>query len=128
MGRPPLFNSEELEKHIKDYLIHCEQTDAVISQKGFCLWKDISHDWLTEQRNNPMFAESIKKLKNRSETYLTDKALKNEVNPTMAIFLLKNNHGMTDKAEVNQNNHHSGTISLDTLADDLRKVMQEKAK
>lgn len=45
----------------------------------------------------------IKKSKAIIKSRLIEKGLKNEYNPTMTIFILKNNHDMKDKQEVDQN-------------------------
>ena len=42
---------------------------------------------------------SIKRAKDIVKNRLANQGLDGEANPTMAIFLLKNNHGMTDKQQ-----------------------------
>ena len=44
--------------------------------------------------------ESIKKAKEIAKERLINQGLENQVNPTMAIFILKNNHQMTDKQQI----------------------------
>lgn len=43
--------------------------------------------------------KSIKKAKDIVKTRLVNQGLDGEANPTMAIFILKNNHQMTDKQQ-----------------------------
>lgn len=45
----------------------------------------------------------IKKAKAYIKQRIIEKGLKNEYNPTMSIFILKNNHDMKDKQEIEQN-------------------------
>ena len=46
---------------------------------------------------------SIKKGKDIIKQRILKKGLNNEYNPTMSIFILKNNHDMKDKQEIDQN-------------------------
>ena len=43
--------------------------------------------------------KSIKKAKDIVKTRLVNQGLDGDANPTMAIFILKNNHNMTDKQQ-----------------------------
>ena len=43
--------------------------------------------------------KSIKRAKDIVKVRLTNQGLDNEANPTMCIFILKNNHNMTDKQQ-----------------------------
>jgi hypothetical protein len=52
----------------------------------------------------PKFSETIKGLKRIQEFRINRMALKQKVNPVMAIFLLKNLHGYADKQEVKTEN------------------------
>jgi hypothetical protein len=47
----------------------------------------------------PKFAELIKKAKKIQENKLVDGTLKHDLNPTMAIFVLKNHYQYTDKTQ-----------------------------
>lgn len=51
---------------------------------------------------------AIKKAKDIIKQRIINKGLNNEYNPTMSIFILKNNHNMKDKQEVQQ----SGSINI----------------
>ena len=48
--------------------------------------------------------KSIKKAKDIVKNRLVKQGLDSECNTTMAIFILKNNHGMTDKQDLNHKN------------------------
>ena len=47
--------------------------------------------------------QPIKKAKAFIKQRLIDKGLKSEYNPTMCIFILKNNHDMKDKQDIDAN-------------------------
>jgi len=47
----------------------------------------------------PKFSELIKKAKKIQENKLVDGTLKHDLNPTMAIFVLKNHYQYTDKTQ-----------------------------
>ena len=53
----------------------------------------------------------IKKAKDIIKDRIIDNGLNNEYNPTMSIFILKNNHGMKDKSEVKQTNIDKTNLS-----------------
>lgn len=53
--------------------------------------------------------KSIKRAKEIVKTRLVNQGLDGEANPTMAIFILKNNHNMTDKIQTESNVNISPT-------------------
>lgn len=54
---------------------------------------------------------TIKKAKTIIKSRLIDKGLNSETNPTMTIFVLKNNHDMKDKVET-ENTHNISSVNL----------------
>lgn len=128
VGRPLNFTPEQLDIAIDQYLEHCEQTLECVTEAAFCAYHKITSDWLSENKERQEFCQSIKRIKNACKIYLMHNGLKNEVNPTMAIFLLKNNHDMKDRWEGDQRTQHSGAVDLNVLADDLDKVINAKGK
>ncbi len=64
---------------------------------------------------------AIKKARGIIKQRIIKKGLKNEYNPTMCIFILKNNHDMKDKQEVDQ------TVT-DKKAPDLSQLTYEQLK
>jgi len=129
-GRPLNFKSrEELDEAINKYLEHVKEIDGVLTEKGFCHFHNITSDWLSENKERPIFCQSIKALKERCETYLAENALKNKINATMSIFLLKNNHGYSDKIESKNDNTNINMNYQDfkkKLAEERRKAKEEK--
>ena len=100
-GQPRTFPTpEDLDKAVEEYLNWCEENDEVPYMKEFCLRLGKCSDLLEFYKTAPEYSRSIKALKEACELGLAKGALKNKINPTMSIFLLKNNHGMKDKQEV----------------------------
>lgn len=63
------------------------------------LYMDIWDYWKTKFRENEVVFRSIKAIEAIFQDRLFTEALKGDVNSTVAIFGLKNNHGWTDKQE-----------------------------
>lgn len=55
-----------------------------------------------EQKHSKSF-DQIKRAKTIVKTRLMNQGLDGDANPTMAIFILKNNHNMTDKLQTESN-------------------------
>ena len=58
--------------------------------------------YLEKKHKNEFDFQPIKEAKDIVKARLIEKGLYNKVNPTMAIFILKNNHDMADKIEQKQ--------------------------
>lgn len=69
----------------------------------------------------PEFQKIIKDLKVIQEYRINRLALKQKINPVMAIFLLKNHHGYTDKQEIKTEN-----LNYNYDPGDLRQKTQEQ--
>src|SRR3990167_1560891 len=98
-GRPTKYELIFVDK-IDDYLATTgrEQT-ALPSREGFAKYigatVDNLNDWMKRDLN---FSQALKKIDNFQKLQLMDDGMYGgkEVNPGMAIFLLKANHGMRD--------------------------------
>ena len=69
----------------------------------FCVYADIYRDFISEHDKNDGsdqdFSDTIKKLRTEAERSTEYFAMLGKINPTMAIFSLKNNFGWKDKHE-----------------------------
>lgn len=65
--------------------------------------------------------ESIKKAKEIVKSRLIEQGLDNDVNPTMAIFILKNNHDMRDKTE-NTNNNTNTNLNTELSKEEVQEI------
>lgn len=81
------------------------------AKKPSCLWlgsalvkvglyRDVWAYWYEKFRDDAVVLRTIKKIDQIFEDRLFAKAAKGDTNSTMAIFGLKNNHGWTDKREL----------------------------
>lgn len=57
-----------------------------------------------ENKFDKIVFQSVKKAKDIIKQRIIKKGLDNKYNPTMSIFILKNNHDMKDKQEIAQTN------------------------
>ena len=100
-GRPLIWTEEkilELGQELIDWLK--EDDDNVWFEKFLYEVKDLYPQLIGEMRDKyPSFAELIKKAKKIQESKLVDGTLKHNLNPTMAIFVLKNHYQYTDKSQ-----------------------------
>jgi len=125
-GRPLKFQSaEELQQKIDEYFESCWTETPITDKKGkevgtnrfqtkpytitgLALYLDTSRQTLLEYEGevegrdtkDPAFADTIKKAKQRCENWVEENALQNKINPTTAIFNLKNNFKWKDQTEV----------------------------
>lgn len=107
------FNEKELLEAIEKYT---EATDQPLI-KEFCLQFDISEDALQDYRDKyRSISGAIKKLLAKQEVFLVKAGSSNQINPTMAIFRLKQPvFGYTDKQQVD----FTGNVSF-TGENDLK--------
>lgn len=99
-GRPPKFkNVEEMETLINDFFLDCDQKNEPYTITGLALWLDTTRETLLDYQDKDEFSDAIKRAKLRCQNWVEKGALMNKVNPTSAIFNLKNNYGWKDKTE-----------------------------
>ena len=99
-GRPKIFNKpEELDAYIDAYNKYCEEKEEVFTAIGLCCFIGINKDTFTEYQKDPNFSVTIKKAQTLAERALVTGSLMGKYNPSVSIFLLKNNHGYKDKQE-----------------------------
>jgi hypothetical protein len=99
VGRPTKYDPKFIDK-IDEYLATTgrEQTELPTIE-GFALYIDVSRDsiyeWMKEYKE---FSDTIKKLEDKQKNQLINDGLYGgkEVNPGMAIFLLKANHKLIE--------------------------------
>jgi len=103
-GRPTKYYPEIINK-IDGYFqtVGREQT-SLPTIEGLAEYLDISTDTIWRWgKKHKKFSDAIKKVAEKQKKQLMDDGMYGgkEVNAAMAIFLLKVNHGMQDKGEVN---------------------------
>ena len=100
-GRPLIWTEEkilELGQELIDWLKVDEEN--IWFERFLYEVKDLYPQLISEMTNKyPKFAELIKKAKKIQESKLVDGTLKMGLNPTMAIFVLKNHYQYTDRTQ-----------------------------
>lgn len=98
-GRPTAYGDHVIPT-LEEYIASCgrEQTELP-TLEGLAERLDVDEDTITNwQKEHPEFLRACKKLMNRQRDQLINDGLYGgkEVNSSMAIFLLKANHGMIE--------------------------------
>lgn len=99
-GRPTKYLPDIIYPKIEEYISGCGREQTLLpTVEGLALYLDVNADTLYEWSNkHPAFSETIKKILMQQKTQLMNDGMYGgkEVNSTMAIFLLKVNHGMNE--------------------------------
>ena len=100
VGRPLLFKSvEELEDKIQDYFNYCDENKKPYTITGLAVFLDTDRATLVRYQEKDQFCNTIKKAKRKVEKQFELNTLKGQYNPTIAIFLMKNNFNYEDKVQ-----------------------------
>lgn len=95
MGRPKKYNEEWIKTGLKSIKKYIQDTELPIL-KEWCYQNDISSTYIYEIEE---FSEPIKKLLDKKEAQLERLGQENKINPTMAVFSLKQ-LGWKDRQEI----------------------------
>lgn len=99
-GRPLKFKSvEELQILIDDYFEKCDKLKKPYTISGLALALDTDRITLIRYEERDEFCNTIKRAKQKVENQFEERAICGEYNPTMAIFLMKNNFKYEDKIQ-----------------------------
>lgn len=99
VGRPTKFTPavyNQIEKYISQ---HNRENTSLPTIEGLALYLSLSKETLYQwAKENDEFSDAIKKILMKQKVQLMDDGMYGgkEVNPAMAIFLLKVNHGMKE--------------------------------
>lgn len=96
-GRVSTYDEKKHNGQVKKYI----NEGGFLTIAGLAVYMGINKDTLYEWvKRYPVFSDSIKEVKEIQEHMIVSGAMEGEYNPTMGIFLLKNNHGYKDRQEV----------------------------
>ena len=99
-GRPLLFETPEiLQEKIDAYFKWADENNKPYTISGLAVFLDTDRQTLINYSNREAFFDTIKRAKQKIESQFEERALMGEYNPTMSIFLMKNNFGYVDKTE-----------------------------
>ena len=99
-GRPLKFKSvEELQTKIDAYFKDCDETGRPYTMSGLALALETDRALLCRYENRDEFYNTIKNAKRKVESQFEERAINGQYNPTITIFLMKNNFGYVDRTE-----------------------------
>lgn len=99
-GRPLKFESaEQMQELIDTYFKHCDDNNEIYTVTGLAMALDTDRITLIRYSNKDEFCNTIKKAKQKIENQMVNRALTGVYNPTVSIFLMKNNFGYEDKMQ-----------------------------
>ncbi len=99
-GRPLKFKSvEELQNKIDAYFEYCDSNNKPYTVSGLALALDTDRITLIRYEERDEFSNTIKRAKQKVENQFEERAICGEYNPTMAIFLMKNNFKYEDRIQ-----------------------------
>lgn len=99
-GRPLKFKSvEELQSKIDAYFLECDETNKPYTMSGLAYSLETDRALLCRYENKDEFYNTIKNAKRKIESQFEERAINGQYNPTITIFLMKNNFGYVDKTE-----------------------------
>lgn len=100
-GRPLKFQSvEQLQTLIDKYFYECDETNEPYTITGLACALDTDRAALVRYEHKDEFYNTIKRAKRKVEEQFEKRALQGKYNPTIAIFLMKNNFGYQDKVDL----------------------------
>lgn len=103
MGRPTKYNMRMIDK-VYEYMATCSREATELpTMEGLAACLEVNADTLVEwAKIHPSFSAAIKALHEKQRNQLVNDGMYGgkEVNSTMAIFLLKANHGMIETNKV----------------------------
>lgn len=103
VGRPLRFKTvAELEKAIDKYYKECEEKKLPKTMSGLAVACGVDRQTILNYGKKEEFFCTIKRHREIVEKELEERALAGQLNPTMAIFALKNNFMWKDKQEIEQ--------------------------
>lgn len=99
-GRPLMFESpEKLQALIDKYFEDCDANNEIYTVTGLAMALDTDRATLVRYEHKDEFYNTIKKAKQKIENQMVNRALTGVYNPTVSIFLMKNNFGYVDRTE-----------------------------
>ena len=112
VGRPLKFQSvEHLQSLIDKYFEECDETGEPYTITGLACALDTDRAALVRYEHKDELYNTIKKAKRKVERQFEKRSLKGEYNPTIAIFLMKNNFGYQDKVDLSVEQVEEDAIS-----------------
>jgi len=114
-------NVEDLQKGIDNYFVECEVRKAPYTMSGLAYALDISRQTLLNYKNTDSYFDAISRARVRCEQYSAECLFdRDKVNG--AKFDLANNHGMSERSQLDIGNKDGQPLQLASLSDDTLKI------
>lgn len=134
MGRPTKYRRKCL-KIIENYLLECFTKHKIPFIQEISMRLGVNDDTLNEWcKVNRDFSATIKRVKDYQKMRLMDDGLSGKVNTSMAIFLLKANHGLIETQRIQNTGDEEEPMTIiftDSAtwkrAEENRKKLQESS-
>jgi hypothetical protein len=128
-GRPSKYSSKTLFR-AKNYINNCLENDIFPTIEGLSVYLKVGtrtlYDWEVEY---PEFSHTLDKLRDIQKDLLITNGLKGGYNTRFAMFLLKANHGMSEKEPlINATQNSYMNISPEVLADAMKIIENEESQ
>ena len=129
MARPSTYDPKLSEK-VDEYLESCGSNNLKLPQvadfaRFIGISRDTAYEWASK---HPEFSDTIKKIKDYQRIDLINNGLysSKEVSATMAIFLLKVNHGMIETERKQLVGENNGPVEIRIVEDDENRITDKK--
>lgn len=101
VGKPRAFATPEaLQAACDEYFDKMDKEKRPYTIAGLALHLDIDRKTLVNYSRLDEYFPTVKKARARVASWMEEQALTNQINPTMSIFLMKNNFGYTNDGGV----------------------------
>lgn len=129
--KPELMSLEDINSRIDQ--IEAITEDPTIMTMGTALevagmtqskWSSLQQ--VCKRRELEYELERIEYIKQRFENRIFESALKNQANPTMAIFALKNHYGWSDKTNVEIQATQTTKVDVSDMDEELKRQLAER--
>ena len=120
-GQPPKYTSaEEMQKAVDKYFDECDQKDELYTMTGLAIALGMDRRSLVNYASRDEFFLTIKRARDKVEAKIEELSMRGKINPTMAIFNLKNNFGWRDQSQldINADVKQDIVIDIEVLPDD----------
>lgn len=126
VGRPLAFKSvEELEEKIEKFYDWCEERERPLTLSRLAVFLDVDRRTLVNYAEKDQYFPTIKKVRERIQADMEERAMVGASNATFSIFSLKNNYGWKDKIET-ENVNTNKNIDVSNLSNEqLNKILGE---
>lgn len=111
LGRPNKWKTpEELKEKINSFFDHCKKENEHPIVEGLALWLETNKQTILNYEAKDDYKDVIEDAKLRIANHVMSRAMKGDINPTIAIWVSKNHYGYKDKTEVDTNVTYSDKL------------------